>query len=122
VVPPACTPDATPASAQDTCTGAPFAFDRFGVRVPAVLVSPWVQKGTVVRGPYEQNGRKFEHASIPATVMKFLLRDSDPNALSPTDRQKFLDASPREKAADTFLDLLTDAAQPDDDCPYFNFH
>jgi phospholipase C len=121
VVPPACMPDGFVASAQDTGTGAPFAFDRLGVRVPAVLVSPWVRKGTVIPGPYEQNGRKFDHASIPATVMKLLLRDFDPQTLSPDDRQKFLSASPREKAADTFLDLLTDDAQPDNDCPYFTW-
>jgi phospholipase C len=120
VIPPRCTPDDFTASAQDTGTGTPFTFDRLGVRVPAVLVSPWVRKGVVVPGPYQQNGRTFEHASIPATVMKFLLRDFDPTTLPPTDRQKFLNASPREKAADTFEDLLSDEMQPDDDCPYFN--
>jgi phospholipase C len=120
VMPPSCTPDDTPASAQDTGTGAPFAFDRFGVRVPAVLISPWVGKGLVVPGP-QAGGRKFEHASIPATVMKFILRDFDPSTLSASDAQNFLNASPREKAADTFLDLLGDQMQPDNDCPYFNF-
>jgi hypothetical protein len=54
--------------------------------------------------------------------MKFLLRDFDPKTLPPDQAQKFLNASPREKAADTFLDLLTDEMQPDDDCPFFNFH
>ncbi len=121
VVPPDCTADQFTASGQDTGTGTPFAFDRLGVRVPAVLVSPWVHKGTVIPGPSAQNGRTFEHASIPATVMKFLLKDFDPNTLSAADSQKFLGASPREKAADTFLDLLTDDAQPDNDCPFFNF-
>jgi phospholipase C len=38
-----------------------FAFDRLGVRVPAVLVSPWIEAGTVVH-------TQFEHASIPATL------------------------------------------------------
>jgi phospholipase C len=121
VIPPACTPDGFKASGQDTGTGAPFAFDRLGIRVPAVLVSPWVRKGTVIPGPYAPSGRQFEHTSIPATVMKFLLKDFDPRTLSPDDAQKFLNASPREKAADTFLDLLTDDVQPDNDCPYFNF-
>jgi phospholipase C len=120
VVPPDCTPDQFTASGQDTGTGTPFTFNRLGVRVPAVLVSPWVHKGIVVPGPYEPNGRKFEHASIPATVMKFLLKDFDPQTLPANDAQNFLNASPREKAADTFLDLLTDDMQPDSDCPYFN--
>jgi len=39
----------------------PFAFDRLGVRVPAVLVSPWIKPGTVIHD-------RLEHASIPATV------------------------------------------------------
>jgi len=88
VPPPACTPDGFVAQPNDTGTGMPFAFDRLGVRVPAILVSPWIPKGTVV------SGRTFEHASIPATVTKFFLGDYDPR-------------SPREKAADTFLDLLS---------------
>ena len=119
VVPPPCTPDRYTASIQATGTNRPFAFDRLGIRVPAILVSPWVKKGAVVPGPYQPGGRKFDHASIPATVMQWLLKDFDPSTLPAGDRQKFLDASPREKAADTFLDLLTDTRQNDDDCPYF---
>jgi phospholipase C len=126
VKPPTCTPDGFVASPQETGTGFSFAFDRLGVRVPAVLVSPWVQKGVVVPGPYAPGGRTFEHASIPATVMKFLLKNVLPPALPPGllagDATNFFNASPREKGADTFLDLLTDQMQPDDDCPYFNFH
>jgi phospholipase C len=42
-----------------------FGFDRFGVRVPTVLVSPWIEAGTVCRAP----GRTpFDHTSIIATV------------------------------------------------------
>jgi phospholipase C len=88
VPPPACPPDGFVAQPNDTGTGMPFNFDRLGVRVPAILVSPWVPKGTVV------DGRIFEHSSIPATVTKFFLGDYDQR-------------SPREKAADTFLDLLS---------------
>jgi len=88
VVPPACTPDGFVAQPSDTGTGRPFLFDRLGVRVPAILVSPWVPKGSVV------DGRVFEHSSIPATVTKFFLGNYDQR-------------SPREKVADTFLDLLS---------------
>jgi len=121
VVPPTCPPDDTAfiASAEATETGAAFTFDRLGVRVPAILVSPWVTKNWVVPGPGARGGRTFDHASIPATVMKFLLKDFDPNGLSAADKQKFLASSRREKAADTFLDLLGDAKQPDDDIPSF---
>ena len=107
VPPPACTPDGFTASAEATGTGAPFAFDRLGVRVPAVAISPWIPRGTVVAGPEDPvNGRVFEHASIPNTVMQaFQIRDDN--------------RSPREKAASTFLDLLSDQMRPDSDCPVF---
>jgi hypothetical protein len=55
-----------------------------------LLASPWVPKNTVIPGLYQLNGRKFDHASIPATVMKFVLKDFDPSSLSPADKQKFL--------------------------------
>ncbi|MGB8064382.1 MAG: alkaline phosphatase family protein [Candidatus Sulfotelmatobacter sp.] len=84
VPPPPCTSDQFAASANDTGTGQPFAFDRLGVRVPAILVSPWVPKGTVV-------SRVFDHASIPATVTKWFLGDYSPR-------------SPRETSADVFIE------------------
>jgi phospholipase C len=89
VPPPACTPDGFVAQPEATGIGRPFLFDRLGVRVPAVLVSPWIPRGTVVG-----NTRVFEHASIPATATNFFLQTYD-------------DRSPREKAADMFLDLLS---------------
>jgi len=107
VSPPPCTPDGYNANVKDT-GGIPFAFDRLGVRVPAILVSPWVAKGTVVLGPGEANGRAFEHASIPGTVTEHFIGAYDQR-------------TPREKAAPTFLDLLTDNMRPDSDCPTFNF-
>lgn len=90
VSPPACLPDGFEAPAAKTGTGAAFKFDRLGVRVPAIFCSPWIPKGTVV------DGRTFEHASIPATVTNWLLPGFN-NA----------QRSPREAAAETFLDLLT---------------
>ncbi|MGC1521374.1 MAG: alkaline phosphatase family protein, partial [Steroidobacteraceae bacterium] len=45
----------------------PFAFDRLGVRVPAVVVSAYTQRNTVVgTSPQEI----FDHTSILATVQK----------------------------------------------------
>jgi phospholipase C len=102
VSPPACTPDGFVAEAGATKTNAPFLFDRLGVRVPAVLVSPWIPKGTVV------DGRTFEHASIPNTLTHWLL----PNAQDS-------DRSVREAAANTFLDTLSLPA-PRRDRPAFN--
>lgn len=107
VPPPACTPDGFVASAEATGTGVPFKFDRLGVRVPAILVSPWIPKGTVIAGPEDPaNGRVFEHASIPATVMQ---------AFDISDDNR----SPREKAANTFLGLLSDTMRPESDCLKF---
>ena len=76
-----------------TRTGKPFLFDRLGIRVPTVLVSPWVERETVVPGAGAAGGRIFEHASIPATITKLFIGDYD-------------ERSPREKQAETFLDLL----------------
>lgn len=44
-----------------------FAFDRFGVRVPAVLISPWIPPGSIIRPPA---GAKypFDHTTILATL------------------------------------------------------
>jgi len=51
----------------------PYSFDfkRLGVRVPTLLISPWIPAGTVL---HEPNGptstSQYEHSSIPATVKK----------------------------------------------------
>jgi phospholipase C len=84
VVPPTCTPDQFTADANATGTGMEFKFDRLGVRVPAILISPWIPKGTVV-------DRVFDHASIPATITKFFIGDYAPR-------------SPRETNADIFIE------------------
>jgi phospholipase C len=108
VVPPTCTPDGKTASADATGTGEPFAFDRLGIRVPAVLISPWIPRGTVVPGTEDPaNAQIFEHASIPATVTNYFLKG---------DAKR----TQREQKANTFLGLLTDQMRQDDDCVVFN--
>lgn len=48
-----------------------FGFDRLGVRVPTFLISPWIDKGTVIRKPDGPTPTsEFEHSSIPATVKR----------------------------------------------------
>ena len=107
-VPPACTPDARTADANATGTGAPFNFDRLGIRVPAVLVSPWIPRGTIVPGTEDPaNQQIFEHASIPNTVTNFFLNGDASRTV-------------REKQSNTFLGLLTDTMRPDNDCVVFN--
>jgi phospholipase C len=46
-----------------------FRFDRFGVRVPLVLVSPWIQAGTVFRST---TNAPYDHTSILATLRDWL--------------------------------------------------
>jgi len=68
----------------------PFAFDRLGVRVPSILVSPWIAKGTVVPGPEDPaNGRVFEHASIPATITQHFMGNYDNRTRARRPRKPF---------------------------------
>jgi phospholipase C len=64
----------------------PFDFTRLGVRVPAVLVSPWVEKGRI-------DSTLYEHASLPATIRTLF---GLPDGLTARDR-----------AANTFEKNLT---------------
>jgi phospholipase C len=59
----------------DNDSGGPFAFDRYGVRVPAVLVSPYIKPGTILRSapgglPHHGPPYPFDHASVIATLRK----------------------------------------------------
>ncbi|GJS96800.1 non-specific phospholipase C1 [Tanacetum coccineum] len=82
-----------------------FGFDRLGVRVPTLLISPWIEKGTVI---HEPNGptpdSQYEHSSIPATVKKLFNLDSD-----------FL--TKRDAWAGTFESYFNIRDTPRDDCP-----
>jgi phospholipase C len=111
VPPPSCVKDRFKADGSANGTGVDFWFDRLGVRVPAILVSPWIPAGTVVN-------RVFDHASIPATVTKFFLGDYSG------------DRSPRELGADIFIEPQGGTVDPDrnvlslevmrTDCPDFD--
>jgi phospholipase C len=96
VPPPRCTPD----EFQDSTYG--FRFDRLGVRVPCIAVSPWISPGTVINGRNDPT-KVFNHSSIPATVTKLFL----PQFEGPR--------SPRETSAPTFLDNLLTLPQPRED-------
>jgi len=73
-------------------TSPPFAFDRLGVRVPAVFVSPRIAPGTLIRDqPF------YEHCSIVATVRK-LFCGAPPDIAPPFNW--------REAQAPTFENLL----------------
>ncbi|GLJ30699.1 hypothetical protein SUGI_0608300 [Cryptomeria japonica] len=82
-----------------------FNFDRLGVRVPTMVISPWINPGTVVNkpmGPYLSS--EFEHSSIPATVKRIFNLKAD-----------FL--TKRDAWAGTFEGILQLRESPRTDCP-----
>ncbi len=48
-----------------------FSFNRFGVRVPMVMVSPYIQPGTVFRSD-SPAGTPYDHTSVLATLRDWL--------------------------------------------------
>lgn len=82
-----------------------FKFDRLGVRVPTIMVSPWIKKGTVVSGPKgPAPDSEFEHSSIPATIKKIFNLSSN-----------FL--THRDAWAGTFEGVFGELTSPRTDCP-----
>lgn len=69
-----------------------FDFSVLGVRVPAVIVSPWIARGTV-------DHIRYDHSSIPATLGK--LFNMDPLTW-------------RDRSANDLLHLLTDQCRKDE--------
>jgi len=74
-----------------------FPFNHLGVRVPTVVVSPWIRPGTVCR-------RVYDHTSIPATVHRLFA----PNQTN---------LSVREEQANDILHLLVDCEDHTDPTP-----
>ncbi len=71
-----------------------FSFEQLGVRIPAVIISPYVERGTIDHSVYD-------HASVPATLSALF------SLPSLTDR---------DKSAGTLGHLLT-RSKPRDDAP-----
>jgi len=82
-------------------TNPPFDFTRLGVRVPALMISPWIPAGTVVGEPASTH---YEHSSIPATIRKWFAPD-----------QAFL--TERDAYAATFDSVVDMLDEPRTDCP-----
>src|SRR5581483_6364864 len=78
-------PSATPPDGKNSADP-PFAFDRLGVRVPAVLVSPFIEQGTII------SDTVFDHSSLIATARKLFLGEGW--------KETFLTA--RDRDANTF--------------------
>ena len=69
-----------------------FLFDRFGLRVPTIFVSPYIEEGTVVRA---EGDTPFDHTSIIKTLC---------------DRWDLEGLTARDRAAPSFAPVLTRAA------------
>ncbi len=82
-----------------------FDFTQLGLRVPAVIVSPWISAGTVVKTP-------FEHSSIPATIERWLgfgaLTERDANA---ADLSAILSGTLRTDCPTTLPDPVPDTTE-----------
>ena len=79
--------------AKDSLSDFGFTFDKYGVRVPAIIVSPWVQAGGV-------DHTLYDHGSALATIEKVF---------------GVLPLTARDKAANSVLGLLQ--SSPRTDCP-----
>ena len=76
-----------------------FNFRCLGVRVPAVVVSPWIAPG-------KPDETRYDHTSIIATVRKLFAPDSEP-------------LTRRDRAANDLLKLVTAASKPRETLPTF---
>lgn len=72
-----------------------FDFSVLGVRVPAVIVSPWVGKGVV-------DHTEYDHSSVPATIGRLF-------GCGPLTQ--------RDKQARDVLHLIAGSPRADSDCP-----
>lgn len=70
-----------------------FNFDRLGGRVPTILVSPWIEKGTVFRS---ETATAYDHTSIISSVLHWRGLD-----------KRVADFQERTKAAPTFNAILS---------------
>ena len=93
VPPPAATPPWGSGTSPVTCEE-DFKFDRYGARVPTLLISPLIEKGTVFRST---TGIPYDHTSLIATLLKWC--GSDDKELA-----KF---GERARHAPTFENVLT---------------
>eukprot|EP00605_Chrysophyceae_sp_TOSAG23-4_P001706 GSChrysophyteH1.ASY1.ANO1.1875.1 assembled CDS len=106
VVPPA--KDIPPPGDGETSYPDHFAFDRLGVRVPTLLISPWIKKGTVLTHPPDKAkpapNSEYELTSIIHSARNILGIDVG----SLTDRDAW---------SATFDWVVEELEQPRKDCP-----
>jgi phospholipase C len=110
VVPPTNVPNPDGLNATDD----PFDFTRLGVRVPAVLVSPWVAKGTVLHAPEKsetgETPSQYEHSSIITTFIHNVFQ-------SKVGHPKPEYLTKRDAWAKSFHSVFNSVSKPREDCP-----
>eukprot|EP01088_Endostelium_zonatum_P019080 TRINITY_DN640_c0_g1_i1.p1 TRINITY_DN640_c0_g1~~TRINITY_DN640_c0_g1_i1.p1 ORF type:complete len:552 (-),score=156.46 TRINITY_DN640_c0_g1_i1:36-1691(-) len=79
----------------------PFDWKRLGVRVPTIVISPWVNKGVVVHSA--GGNSEYEHSSIAATMKKMF------------GLKSFL--TKRDEWAASFEGIFEGRKEPRTDCP-----
>lgn len=79
-----------------------FKFDRFGVRVPTVLISPYIEPQTVFRS---ELNIPYDHTSIIATILKW--KGIDPKKPKPGSGSNTPWLGNRVASAPTFEHVLT---------------
>ncbi|MFC1747971.1 alkaline phosphatase family protein [Pseudomonadota bacterium] len=70
-----------------------FQFNRYGGRVPCIVVSPYIQKGTVFRSPGEI---PYDHTSLISTLLKIMGHE-----------EKISEFGERTKQAPSFENIIT---------------
>ena len=82
VPPPAAAPPDNVVVPPSEPGGSGFLFNRLGVRVPAVLISPYIEAGTICH-------TTFDHTSIIKTIINcFGLKDAEGNPATMLEREK----------------------------------
>jgi phospholipase C len=122
VAPPVAVPpgDTTPSGIKSKYG---FRFDQYGVRVPALFISPYIPKGTVIKAKPDS---QFDHSSIVRTLCDLWdlepLTNRDRSARSILPELNLTDA-PRTDAIATLpdpnvpADILAALSQPPSDTP-----
>ena len=93
-----------------------FHFDRLGIRIPTLLISPWISQGTVISAPPEPQkptaSSEYDLTSIMATARMLLGVDTE---LKHQNRSVNLTA--RDGWSATFEHVFTERDAPRTDCP-----
>ena len=89
-------------------SGTNFTYQRLGVRIPTVVISPWIKKGTLVHDPSEGHAptpdSQWELSSIVSSVQKALGLTGGP-------------LTKRDAWAASFEHLWEDSRELRTDCP-----